>query len=394
MGLAWRAVRSASHHGHVATRIESKPRAARPAAPAADSYAARDAAELADMRKWAGQGWQVRPRSEKAETAEGAPPPAPAMTADRPQTISDMVGQEELRNQLAIVVNGSRARGVRLPHCLIAGPAGFGKTTIAEVIAGECGSELIKSTGIVLRKPHDLAGLLLKASPGAVVFIDEVHRIPLPVAEMLYEALEDGTLSVMTGHGTDAQAVTHELPPFVCVAATTDPGRLSKPFRDRFGFRGEMLPYETEELAEIVTRAWHRKDILPDAGEAYEVARRALGVPRLALHLADRVLDYCAAHGVDPVPVGMVAEALEAFGVDQHGLTSRHWRVLSALVETFNGNPVGLDALASATDIDARTISSEIEPPLCQAGLMARTKGGRMALPLGHELYRTERSQP
>lgn len=375
--------------------LKSRPRP-NVTAPAAEDYAAIDRASLNDLKAWAGEParWEVKPRPGTVEPAETEPaPPAPAMTADRPQTITDMVGQDELRNQLAIVVEGARARGTRLPHVLLSGPAGHGKTTVAQIIAAECGAAFVQSNGIVLRKPHDLAGLLLRMEPGTVVFIDEIHGLKPPVMEALYEALEDGTLSVITGHGTDAQAMVHQLPPFVLVGATTDPGRLTKPFRERFGFRGEVEPYTTDELAEIVRRAWDRKGILPDAGEPYEVARRCKGVPRLALHLADRVLDYCGAHGIEPVPVGIVAEALGAFGIDDNGLTSKDWRVLYALVVTFNGNPVGVDALASAVDIDARTLSAEIEPPLAQAGLIQRSKQGRMALPLAHELYRKERSE-
>jgi Holliday junction DNA helicase RuvB len=307
---------------------------------------------------------------------------------DRPKDISEMVGQVELRTQLGIVIEGSKVRGTRVPHCLLKGPAGHGKTTLAGIIANEVGGALMQATGIMLRKPQDLTGLLVKMAPNTVLFIDEIHRLPLPVMEALYEALEDNALSVMVGSGGDAQTITHRLPSWVCVGATTNPGLLSVPFRERFGFQGTVESYSVEELAEIVARAWTRAQVTYGEGETHEVASRCKGVPRLALHLAERVLDYCACQGAETVDDGAVAVALAAFGIDEQGLDRTDWRILDCLVNRFGGRTVGLEALAQALDMDRKTLEDEYEPPLVRAGLIQRTKSGRMALPAAHELYR------
>lgn len=317
---------------------------------------------------------------------DNAQPNVPLVSA-RPLQMEDMVGQEELREQLRIVIAGARLRGMPVPHVLLSGPAGHGKSTLSAIIAGEVGGELVKATGVMLRKPTDLAAVVLKLKPNAVLFIDEVHRMPLPVAEALYECLEDGKLTVVQGSGADAETLTHDLPPFTCVGATTNPGMLSTPFRERFGFHGEVTSYKVDELAEIVRRAWKRLSIPFAEGEPHEVAKRCKRVPRLALHLADRVLDYVAVKGDMAVKGGMVDEALGAFGIDERGLTRRDWQILEVLCTRFRDRTVGLSALAQAIDMDPQTLADQYEPPLVHAGLIARTKTGRMATADAHALF-------
>jgi Holliday junction DNA helicase RuvB len=221
----------------------------------------------------------------------------------------------------------------------------------------------------------------------AVLFIDEIHRMPMVVEETLYEALEDGTLSVIVGSSNDARSVTLRLPPLVIVGATTKPGALSQPLRDRFGFNAATAPYTDEELAEIVLREWTRNGRESADGAALVVGQRAKGVPRLALHLASRVMDVTAIEHTE-ITAETAERALEAFGVGRDGLDELDWRVLTALCVTFSGRAVGLDALAQALDVDQHTISATCEGNLVRKGLMMRTKGGRQAAPAAYELVR------
>ena len=386
MRTAVRAGRKASHH-QPHTKPSAPVRKA-PTAPAApDQYRQRDLANLRDMERWAGAGFQVKPRPEKVEATEEAAP-APAMTADRPQSITDMVGQDELRNQLAIVVTGTRARGKLPPHFLVSGPAGFGKTTVAAIVAHELGWHFVESNGMALRKPQDVVGLLMKLEPQTVLFVDEIHALPKPVMETLYEVLEDGKLSTTMGSGTEATAYTHRMQGFVCVGATTRPGVLTVPFRDRFGAQFTMAEYSDEDLATIVARAWEREGVSFADDEPMAVAARCKGVPRRGLHLADRVLDYAAVHGLDKVPDGLVAEALEAFHIDEMGLDDTDFRIIEALCTTFAGRTVGLDALAQFLNLDQKTLQDEHEPYLSRVGLVVRAKTGRMATPDAYALVR------
>jgi Holliday junction DNA helicase RuvB len=241
---------------------------------------------------------------------------------------------------------------------------------------------------MLLRRPGDLVGLLVKMRPNSALLVDEIHSLPKPVAEVLYEVLEDGKLSTLVGSGAETVAVTHQMEGFVCIGATTRPGLLSAPFRGRFGFVGQVDPYSADELAEIVTKAWQRVGVEASEGEALAVATRCRYVPRRALHLAERVLDWTSVAGIDGVPSGTVSAALTAFGIDELGLDGNDWRVLAALTQTFSGRTVGLDALGSALDMDAASIENEIEPYLIQSGYVSRTKSGRMGLPAAYELFR------
>jgi Holliday junction DNA helicase RuvB len=297
-----------------------------------------------------------------------------------------MVGQTALLGQLRMVVAGTKLRGTPMPHVLLAGPAGHGKTTLAGIVAHELGAALVETTGMMLRRPADLVGLLMKVSGPTVLFIDEIHSLPRPVIEVLYEVLEDSKLSTLMGSGSETVAYTHQMRDLVCVGATTRPGLLTEPFRQRFGYHGTVDAYSTDELTEIVRRAWVRVGVEHGAGEPREVALRCKGVPRRALHLAERVLDYCAVYDCVNVFEGITATALSVFGIDQDGLDEQDFRILAALVEA--GRTVGVDALAQMIDMDPKTLQDEYEPYLVRAGLVLRAKSGRMASPDAHKLMK------
>jgi len=314
---------------------------------------------------------------------------APRATA-RPATIAEIVGQTELVSRLRLVMAGSIRRGVKAPHVLLSGPAGHGKTSLAGVIAHELGVEMTTTSGPALRRVGDIAGLLCSLEDGAVLFIDEIHRLPTVVEEALYEALEDGRLSMTAGVGAAARAISLELPPFVLVGATTKPGALSAPLRDRFGFHGTVAPYSVSELATIAGRAWMRAGVPFDPQAATVLAERSKGVPRVALHLAERVMDVAALRR-EPVSPSLVATALTAFGIGADGLDEIDLRILGALTTLFAGRAVGLDNLAQALDLDAKTIEAEHEGALVRAGLVLRTASGRLATPRAYDVVKAHR---
>ena len=309
------------------------------------------------------------------------------IATDRPATLTDMIGQTETIARLTIAIGGAQARGVKPPHVLLSGPAGTGKTTLAQIVADMTGTTLHALHAQTLSKKGDLASVLCAISPGDVVFIDEIHALPMSVAECLYQALEDGCLSIIVGSGPSANAITLQLPPMVMVGATTRPGALPTPLRDRFGVHLNMQTYTDEELAEIAGRRWRLAGLTYTPAAAMVVGSRAKGVPRLALALADRVMDCAALAGV-PLDDVTATRAMDAFGVGEGGIDEVDYRILVALVETFGGAPTGLDALGAALDLDAKTIQAEHEPALTRAGLIMRTSSGRVATPKAHAMVR------
>ena len=349
---------------------------------------AHTAAQLADLRRESllmiEEDWLAQ---RKAQEPLSEPVKAPPGLRDRPQGLDEMVGQKNLVRQLRMICAGSMLRGTTVPHILLTGPAGHGKSSLGGIIANELEATMVETTGMTLKRPQDLIGMLVKMQGTTVFFIDEVHALPKAVMECLYEAMEDGKISAIAGSGADAVAHVHNLPPFICVGATTRPGLLTTPFRQRFGFAGTVDPYTIEELSEIVGRAWTRVGMKHTKGESEQVAKRCKGVPRIALHLAERVQDFCAVHDDGSrIPKGRAAEALRFFNIDERGLDRDDYRILSALTGQFAGRTVGLDVLAQALDMDAKTISEQHEPYLSQQGFISRTKTGRMALPAAYEL--------
>jgi Holliday junction DNA helicase RuvB len=303
---------------------------------------------------------------------------------DRPTNLGEIVGQEALVNQLRMVVAGAQIRGTRVPHALLVGPSGHGKTSLASVIAGEIGAELVMTTGVMLKKPADLVGLLVKAAATPhLVFIDEVHALPRPVMETLYTVMEDGRVDVLAGSGMETVAYSIDLPNLTICGATTRPGLLTEPMRQRFGFIGEVSSYSDLELAEIVRRSWAREGVEYAEGEPLQVASRAKSVPRRALALGERVLDYAAVMG-SAVTEGTTDRALSAFGIDSLGLDSVDHAYLQCLVSA--GRTLGLDSVAASLNVDPRTLSDDHEPHLIRAGYLARCKSGRLALPAAYDL--------
>ncbi len=306
----------------------------------------------------------------------------------RPEDLAEFIGQKALTDRLRTVIRGARARGTAIPHILLSGPPGMGKTTLARIVAAEAGTTLAVTSGAALKRPADVVGVLLGAEGPQVVFVDEIHRLGARVEETLYEALEDGTVSVVIGKGAEARLLTFSVPPFVCVGATTLPGMLSAPLRDRFGFHGVMAPYSERELAQMAQRAWTLAGVSAPITAAAVVADRCKGVPRTALHLAERVLDVTALSG-EPITAETARAALDSFGVHEHGLDEVDWAILRALTGIFAGRAVGLEALAQALNMDPSTIEREHEGELVRAGYMTRTASGRMAMPDAYTVVRS-----
>jgi Holliday junction DNA helicase RuvB len=297
----------------------------------------------------------------------------------RPKTLSEFVGQGAVKANLKVFIDAARARQEALDHVLLFGPPGLGKTTLAQIVARELGVNFRATSGPVLAKAGDLAAILTNLEPRDVLFIDEVHRLPAAVEEILYPAMEDHVLDLVIGEGPSARSVRIELAPFTLVAATTRAGLLATPLRDRFGIPLRLEFYTPEELALVVRHAATRMGAgLSDEGAA-EIAARARGTPRVAGRLLRRVRDFAEAEGAEVVDRGAAARALARLEVDPLGLDSLDRRYLRALIETYGGGPVGAETLAAALAEARDAVEDVIEPYLLQQGFILRTPRGRVA---------------
>jgi Holliday junction DNA helicase RuvB len=299
--------------------------------------------------------------------------------AIRPRELSDYVGQNAVREQMEIFISAARGREEALDHVLIFGPPGLGKTTLAHIIANEMGVNLRQTSGPVLEKPGDLAALLTNLEPHDVLFVDEIHRLSPVVEEVLYPAMEDFQLDIMIGEGPAARSIKLDLPPFTLIGATTRAGLLTSPLRDRFGIVQRLEFYEAEDLTRIVTRSAGILNIGIDTPGSGEVARRSRGTPRIANRLLRRVRDYAQVKGDGHISAELADKALKMLKVDSNGFDSMDRRLLLAVIEKFDGGPVGVDNLAAAIGEEKGTIEDVLEPYLIQQGFMMRTPRGRVA---------------
>ena len=303
----------------------------------------------------------------------------------RPDSLDEYIGQSEIKENLSVFIKAAKIREEALDHVLLYGPPGLGKTTLAYIIANELETNIKTSSGPAIEKAGDLAAVLSTLEPGDVLFIDEIHRIPRYIEEILYSAMEDFTLDIVIGNDASSRSIKIDLPPFTLVGATTRTGDLTSPLRDRFGIISKLNYYTEEELQKIIERTSRVLKSPIDKKAALELAKRSRGTPRIANRLFKRVRDFGLVMGKSEIDIETTKIALDKLKVDSSGLDNTDYNLLKAIIEKFNGGPVGIDAIASSIGEEASTIEDVYEPYLLQNGFLKRTPRGRIVTDKAYE---------
>ena len=309
----------------------------------------------------------------------------------RPETIDEYIGQKDVKENIKVFVSAAKMRNEALDHVLLYGPPGLGKTTLAFIIAHELGTNIKTASGPSIEKSGDLAAILSSLEPGDVLFIDEIHRMPRYIEEILYPAMEDFSLDIIVGSEGNSRNIKIDLPPFTLVGATTRAGDLSAPLRDRFGIINKLQFYTVEELTEIVKRTARVLDVSIDDDAAVELTKRSRGTPRIANRLFKRVRDFAMVEGDGTITLEITDKALERLKVDKMGLDNTDRDLLLAIINRFNGGPVGVEALSSSIGEEVTTIEDVYEPYLLQMGLLKRTARGRVVTDKAYEALGIQR---
>ena len=296
----------------------------------------------------------------------------------RPDSFDEYVGQTDVKENIKVFVSAARMRGTNLDHVLLYGPPGLGKTTLAHIIANELGSNIKTASGPTIEKSGDLAAILSTLEPNDVLFIDEIHRIPRYIEEILYSAMEDFKLDIIIGGEGQSRNIKIDLPPFTLVGATTRAGDLTAPLRDRFGIISKLEFYTNEELSQIVKRSARVLNLEIEDDAAYEIAKRSRKTPRIASRVLKRVSDFALVNGDGVISLDIVKTSLKRLKIDESGLDSTDIEYLMSIINKFNGGPVGIESIASSIGEEATTIEDVIEPFLLQEGYVKRTSRGRI----------------